>query len=117
MRDCEGIFATDIDVPLLGTDSIGANKHSLDNAVGVTLQQGPIHVGARIAFIRVADDELLFSRRSPAGGPFLPGQKPPAPATSQTRFLDRVNDLLRGHFGKDLFQSLVATDGYVVIDL
>jgi len=70
--DRQGVFGPHIDEALAGADGVGADDHAFDNAMGVSLQDAPVHVGAGVSLIGVADDILGHPGRLAAAGPFPP---------------------------------------------
>ena len=60
--DGEGILGADVDEALVGADGVAADGHGLEDGVGVALDRGAVHVGARVALVGVADDVLLVAR-------------------------------------------------------
>jgi hypothetical protein len=112
----EGILLPHVDVPPAGTDGVRPDDHSLDDAVRVALEEAPVHVGAGVPLVGVADDvffiSLGFSRESP-----LVARREPRPAPSpQRRVHDFLDDLVRGHRGKRLAKSAITADGEVILE-
>ena len=56
--DGERVLLPDVDVALVGADGVGADDQPLEDAVRVSLEQAPVHVGARVALVGVDDDVL-----------------------------------------------------------
>ena len=65
----QGVLVPDVDVALAGADRVGADDHPLEDAVGVALQEAPVHVGAGVALVGVADDVLGLALGLPAWSP------------------------------------------------
>ena len=83
-RDGVRIFRAGVDVTLGRADREGGDRHALDQAERVALQQHAVGVGAGVALIGVADD--VFLRSPSARGDGLPldaGGEPGAAATAQ----------------------------------
>ena len=59
--DGKRVFRPDIDVALVGTDRISGDCHRLDHAVRVAFEHAPVHEGARVAFVGVADHDTSSS--------------------------------------------------------
>ena len=67
--DGERILGADVDVALLGADRVAADRHRLEDGVGVALDRRAVHVGAGVALVGVADDVLHVARRLDRSGP------------------------------------------------
>ena len=67
--DRQRVFVPDVDESLLGPDRFRPDDHPFENGVGIGLEDGPVHEGARVPFVAVADEVL--GRRS-----FLCGRAP-----------------------------------------
>ena len=61
-----GYSARTVDVAFVGPDGIGPDGHAFDDGMGVALEDAPVHEGAGVAFIGVADDVLDVTRGIPA---------------------------------------------------
>ena len=68
--------------------------HALDDAVGIAFQDAAVHERAGVAFVGVADDELLRALGVAGEFPLPPGGKPAPP---RPRSPDILN--LDGRFG------------------
>jgi hypothetical protein len=68
--DGQRILGPDVDHALGGARGERADDHPLQDAVGIALQQAPVHVRARVALVRVADQESRAPARS--AGQHLP---------------------------------------------
>ena len=51
------IFGPDIEIALFGAHGPGADGHALQHGMGVAFHDGPVHEGARVAFVAVGDDK------------------------------------------------------------
>ena len=56
MLDRQGVFVADINNPGGCPGSIGTYNHPFDHAVWVSFQETPVHIGAGVAFIGIADN-------------------------------------------------------------
>ncbi|MBA7685492.1 hypothetical protein ES703_93917 [subsurface metagenome] len=70
MLDCHRIFIADIDYTFCSPGPIGTNYHPFDDAVRVTFQDAPVHIGAGVTLISIAHKELaavvwLFCQQLP----------------------------------------------------
>ncbi len=109
----------DIDEAFLAADGPGADDHALEHGVRIALDDAAIHEGARVAFIRVADDDRLHAAVHGGLSARLPldsRREPAAAAPPQPGALDLAYDLLRRHLLQSFDQRGVAVDGDVVVD-
>ena len=91
--DGQRVLVADVDDALGGAGGEGADEHALDDAVRVALEDAAVHVGAGVALVGVADQEL-------AAAVGLVGQQLPlqaggeagAAAAAQPRGLDLLDD-------------------------
>jgi hypothetical protein len=116
MLDGNGIFLPDIDVAVFGAHGICADEHPLENRMGISLQQRPIHEGAGVPLIRVADDILGPSLGLTGEFPFDSGQKARSPPPSQLGVRDLLDDGIRSHPGEGFGEGLVSPRRNVVLD-
>src|SRR6516164_9231100 len=77
------IFFTQIDVSALRSDRIARDGHGLENAMRIVLQEEAVHIGARIAFVRIRNYEFFRGILLSNGAPFLASRK--ARATPPTQ--------------------------------
>ncbi len=113
----DGVFLAHVDEALVGADGVGADDQAFQDAVGVALEQAPVHVGAGVALVGVDDDVLDVARRVPGGLPLDPGREAAAAATAQFGGLDLVQHLLGRHLEERLGQGGVAAMDDVGIDV
>ncbi|MFM1944516.1 MAG: hypothetical protein RI897_3498 [Verrucomicrobiota bacterium] len=59
--DSEGVFGADVEEAFLGTDGVGGDGHTFDDAVGVTFEDAAVHEGAGVAFVAVTDDVFFVT--------------------------------------------------------
>ena len=64
-----------INVSVMGPHGNGADDHPFQNAVGVSFQQAPVHVGPGIPFIGIANNVSI---------PFVPGARRPFDARGKS---------------------------------
>ena len=105
--------------PSVAADGARADDHALQHGVRVTFDDAPVHEGAGIALIGVADDDRFHVTRLggvAAGLPFDAGWESAAAAAPQPRALDLGDDLLRAHLGDRLHQGGIAVDSDVIVD-
>jgi len=115
--DGQRVFVADVDESLRGADGLGPDDHPFEDGVGVGLEDGAVHKGARVPFVAVADDVLRRPRLLGAGRPLLArGEARPA-AAPQSRGGDLGQDRFGGHLGQGLAQRFVAVEGDVLFDL
>jgi hypothetical protein len=111
------VFRAHVDVALFRADGVGGDGHALEDAVGIALEDRPIHEGAGVALIAVADHVFWVSLGLPHGLPFFARGEARAAPAPQAGTADLGNDLLRGHLGEDFGQGFVAAHGDVFLDL
>jgi hypothetical protein len=63
------VFGADVDVAERRARGHGGDRHALDQHVGIAFHRHPVGISARVAFVGIADDVLLFGLR---GGDGLP---------------------------------------------
>jgi len=87
--DGQRILGADVDDSLRGPGGVGADQHSLDDAVRVSFQDAAVHVRARIAFVGVTDDDLAAAAWLPGEHfPFHSGGEAASAAPAKSRLLD-----------------------------
>ena len=89
------ILRPHIDVALRGADGVAGDRHRLDDAVRIALQDASVHECAGIAFIGVAEHVLPWALGLPAELPFESGWEPGPAAPAEARPLDDVNHFFR----------------------
>ena len=107
------VFFANVDDGLLGANRICRNENAFQNAVRIRFHQHAIHEGARIAFIRIADDDFVFAFGFQGHAPFFTRRKTTAATAAQFGGLQNLNDLFRSH-GAGLFQCGETAMGAVV---
>ena len=55
------ILSTNIDITLGSADSVACDSHSLENCVGVALENGTVHKRTGVALVGVTANVLLIS--------------------------------------------------------
>src|SRR5580693_847681 len=85
--------------------------------MGIALDLVAVHVSAGIAFVSVADDELLVGDSLAQELPLIARQKSGAAAAPQLGGLDLLDDQLRLVVDQRLIKRLVATDRDVLLDV
>ena len=90
--DGQRILVAHVDDAFGRARGVGADQHAFDDAVRIAFQDAAVHVGARIAFVGVADQKLSPPVRL-AGEhlPFPAGREAGAATPAQPRRLDLVN--------------------------
>ena len=115
----ERIFVPDVNEAFVASDGARPDDHALQHGMRITLDDAPVHKGAGVALIGVADDDRLNLARLggvAAGLPLDAGRESAAAAASQPGALDLDDDLLRTHLGHRLHQGGVSVDGDVIVD-
>jgi hypothetical protein len=116
-QDRERVLCADVHDAPGGTGDVARDEHSLEQRVRVRLDLVAVHVGARVALVRVADQVLLGARRLGQELPFVAGQEPRPAAAAQLGRLDLLDDGARVLVDQDLVQGLVAADRDVLLDV
>jgi hypothetical protein len=98
--DGQGIFRAAVDVAFGGADGVGRDQHPLDHPEGVALQHRPIHKGARVALVRVADEVLLGGRHFEGDLPLLPRGEARSTPAAKPGLDHEVAHLAWGHGGE-----------------
>src|ERR1700683_799786 len=80
------------------------------------LHERAVFAGARLAFIRVAQNVFRFGYVLGDEAPLHAGREARAPTPAQIRLFYFVDDLLRSHLFKGLFKGLVAIVLFVDTD-
>ena len=100
------VFCPYIDDGLPGADGIGANGNPFKHLMGVTLQDGPVHVSAGISLVSVADNRFFRADGLFCQIPFRAGwETRPSPAP-ETGVCDAPDNLFPVHL-KGFGQSMV----------
>ncbi len=107
------ILGPNIKDAFVGPHGLGGDHHAFDDAIGKRLQEHAVHEGPGVAFVAVADDIFLLSRRGSGGGPFLPRGKTGPAAAPQPAGPDLLDDLL----GREVFQAVPQGLEAVVADI
>ena len=114
--DGQRVFGPDVEEAGLGADGVAADQHPLQDGVRVALQDAAVHVGARVALVAVADDEVLVGLRLAGQLPLQPDREACAAPAAQAGRLQLVDHLLGRHAGQDAGQALVAAAVQVLVD-
>ena len=99
------------------SDRVGGDEHSFQDEMGISFENAPIHEGAGVPFVRVTDEILHSAGRATGETPFPPCRKPGSSPAPQSRFLNLIDHLLRGHGGECLAQGRIASAADVIPDL
>jgi len=92
------ILAAQIDEAHFGTDSQAGDDDSLDDRVGVVLEDEAVFAGAGFAFVSVDQDVFRFCGLLGDERPFHSGREPGAAAAAQVGGLHLGNDAVRAEF-------------------
>jgi hypothetical protein len=117
MLDCQGIFGPAIDVSLVGSHGVGAEHHSLDDRVRISLEDGTIHEGAGISFVGVTDGIFLRPRRLATELPLESRGESAATPSAKARGLHFLEHVLGRHFLEGFRQSHVPIPSNVLLDV
>ncbi len=114
--DGERVLRAAVDVALGGVDREGGDRHALEDAVGVALEDAAVHERPGVALVGIADDVLLRALRLGDGGPLEGGRVARPAATAETAAGDLLADLGGGHLGQHPLERLVAAPLDVVVE-
>ena len=103
-----GVLSTDIDVALIGANSISCNHHALDELEGIALHNGAVHKCAGVALVTVADNVALGFLLAGNLLPLASCGETAAATAAQTALVNFIYYILRAHFKQSLTQSLEA---------
>ena len=112
--ESQRVFGTAVDIAFVGPGCPGPYQHTLDDAVGISLQNGPVHECTWVTFVRVADQVFLIPFCPLQKCPFLACQEAGAATPLEARFLKQVYYIITAH-GQGFLYPLVATCGNVFI--
>ncbi len=101
----------------MGVRGVTADGHSFQDRMGIGLQNGAIHEGARVALIPVADD--IFRKRgiAPSFLPFLAGREPRASTAPQAGEFYFFNHLPGFHGGEDFRECGISVSCNIFINI
>ena len=71
--DGQRILVAHVDVALVAADGVGPDDHALQHQWGLPSSSASVHVRARVAFVRVADDVFRLAFRVAAAFPLATG--------------------------------------------
>ena len=110
------VFLSNVDIALPAADGKSADHQSLEDRVGVALQQAAVHICARVALIGIDDHIFDIAGGVARFGPLASGGKTAAAPSSQIGFCDFLQYLFGAHLEKRFFQGGITADGQIVID-
>ncbi len=110
------IFGAYIDVSLVGADGVGGDRHALEHAMGVGLQDRPVHEGPGIALVGIADHVFLLGRHLGHGRPLEAGRVAASAPPPQSACGNLTQHVGRGHLGQCLHQRRVTPDRHVALE-
>ena len=115
--NCQGIFRADVQKSGFGPQRQRSDQHPFDHPEGERFEDHPVHKGAGIAFIAVAND--IFDRVCRFGNhaPFLAGGKPAPSPAAQAAFFNGFDDLLRRAVFQTFIQRGKPAPGAVFVDI
>ena len=90
-------LAVDIVVAHRDAHGVRSDRHTFNHAVRVVLHDVAIFAGARLAFIRIADQILLARKLTRHETPFQTCRETGSATTTQAAQLDFGNHLVGGH--------------------
>ena len=91
--DRQRILRPDIDKTFIGAHGVGADRHTLQDAVWIAFQHAAIHKRPGIALIRVTDDVLTVTIGLGDSGPLQTRRKPSSTAPAQATVNKVLSDL------------------------
>ena len=115
--DGDGILGTHIDIAFLCADRIARDRHGFQHTVRIAFKHGTIHESTGVALVGVTCNILHRAGRAVRELPLETGGESAAATAAQTGLEDLIDDLFLRHAGQGLFQSLVAVEGKILIDV
>ncbi len=101
----------DVDHSVLCIDSIGAEKHSLQEAVWVALHDGAVHERAGVAFVTVCDNEIYIRPCALGMSPFAARGESGSASSAKVCLVNLIEYFVGGHGADRLGQSAVPAEG------
>ena len=95
-RQRQGIFAAEVEIPLLAAGGEAGDGHRLDQREGIVLHQHAVLEGAGLGLVGVAD-QVARQRRRAGALPFHAGRKGGAAAADQLGVGDLLDHRRRAH--------------------
>ena len=96
--------------------AVGGDDHALEHAEGKRLEDHPVHEGARVAFVTVADDVLRVSPGRAGDVPLAPCWEARAAPSAQPAVRELGDHFLGRLFPKARLQGLKAVVGEIVVE-
>jgi hypothetical protein len=115
--DRERVLGPDVDEALVRANRVASNRHRLNDAVGIALEDAAVHERARVALIGIAHHPLGAAFGISDKIPLDPCREPRAAPPAQAGCLDLVDHLLPGRLRHGLRQRLVSVPGDVLLDI
>ena len=109
------VLCPHIEVAFVGADGISTDHHAFQHRMRIALQGAPVHEGAGVSFVRIADDIFLVARSLPAELPLHAGEESAAAPAPEAGVCDDLYYLFRRVLFQHLLDGLVAPDSYVLI--
>ena len=123
MPNGQRILRANVEIALASPDRVGCDRQALQHAVWVGLQHQPVHEGAGITFVAVADHVLGQSGSAgsiglcPAERPLQPGRETRTAAAAQPGLLDHLHHVIgRAVFHAPL-ECLIPVASQVLVNL
>src|SRR5690606_9368219 len=110
------MLAADVVVAALSPDAVAADHDAFENAVRIALDQAPVLVDVRLAFVRVAGHELRLRLCAAAALPLDAGRGPGSATAAHAGGLDLIDHFFRGHVEDRLDPGRIPADGDVIVD-
>jgi hypothetical protein len=116
MFDGEWVLVAYVEISLVGAEGISTKSHTLDDTVGIALQDCAVHVSAGIALVAVADNVLRIARGIAADLPLATGGESPTTPPAQPGANHLVNYFLRRQVQQGVGKRMIALPCYVFLD-
>ena len=110
------VFIAHVDIALRRANGIGADQHAFQHQMRIAFEQASVHIGARVAFIGIADYVLGLTSCLAGRLPLPAGWKTTAAASPQIGLFHLFDHSLGLHAGQGLGKAAVAADCKIVVD-
>ncbi len=111
------ILSSYVYITLMSAYSVGSYCHSLDNSVGVTLEDRSVHECAGVALVCVTSNVLYIAGSILCEHPLSAGGEACTAASSDTGIENFLNYLIGSHGGQCLIQCLITVGSDILLDI
>ena len=114
--DRDRVLCADVDVTLVRADRVTGDGHGFEDHVGVAFQDGTVHEGTGVAFVRVTADELLRCVIALGEFPLEARRETGAAASAEAGVEHDLDDVVRSHLLQDFLQGDITVHRQIFID-